>query len=561
MPIPTGIHSIVDLLDRAAARRGDATALSDRHADGYAAWPYREVHALVYRLARHLRAQGIGPGDRVGIFMPSCRWWGVGWLAILACDACAVPLDVRQHAAELAVSARDAGLKYCIAAQGLAQVTEALTRERVLGSGVLYIDTARADGGLPGLATYAADPLPRRTLRTDPAVVIYTSGTTGTPKGVVLSHGNLLADVTDLIDSLDVNPTEHFVSILPLHHVYELLGGFVAPLALGASVTYACSLRPDVIITTMRDAGATVMMVVPAFLRALYARLLEGVRLELGRRGRWLHSFCVGAARCGLPLGHLLFSTVRTRLCPTLRGFICGGAPLSPDIVWALRGFGIIVLQGYGLTETSPVIAVNTFHHRTPGSVGRPIVSLDTRIVPLEGETDGSGELWVRGETVFRGYLGNPEATAAAFHGDWFRTGDLVRVNRRGELFVCGRVKSMIVTEGGKNIHPEEIEALLCRSPLIEDACVVGVPVEHGEIPVAVVIPADERARPAGVAVASDALRAAVRASLAQTAEYKRPRRVYVLDAFPRTTTLKVQRARVQEMIVSSTAPDTGATN
>jgi long-chain acyl-CoA synthetase len=304
----------------------------------------------------------------------------------------------------------------------------------------------------------------------------------------------------------------------------------------------------------MQAAQATVMMVVPAFLRLLYGRLEERVRAEGGPWALRLHRLCVAASRCGVPLGRVLFRALRRRLCPSLRGFICGGAPLSAELVRAFRGFGIVVLQGYGLTETAPVIAVNTFKYNTAGSVGRPIASLDVRIVPLQGETDGSGELWVRGETVFRGYLDNPAATADAFHGDWFRTGDLVRRNRRGELFICGRVKSTIVTAGGKNIHPEELEELLCHSPAIAEACVVGVADARGEVPVAVVIPADDRLHTAELRVAGGPIRAAVQAALVDTAEYKRPRRVYTIDALPRTTTLKVRRTAVSALVATADA-------
>jgi len=542
-------HSLVDLLDRDVARVPAAIAVRDRTDAGMIEWPYREYAAQVYRLARLLKERGVTSGQTVGILLPNCRWWGVAFLAVQALDAVAVPIDIRLGVDETAAIVKAAGITVLVAAAHFKEKTGALVPAGVRLAQLVELDTHAAQGALGGEPT----PLPRLGMRCNPAVIIYTSGTTGTPKGVVLTNANLLTNVADLLDLLEISAQEHFVSVLPLNHVYEITGGFLAPLALGASVTYASSLRPDIIFKTIRDAEMTVMMVVPAFLRLFMERIKVEAAKQAGARFTMALRLSKALLRCGIPAGRILFRQLRAHVSPRFKCFISGGAPVDPELVFEYAALGLTVLQGYGLTETSPVIAVNTLRHNRLGSVGRPVASAELRIEPVEGRAQGEGELWVRGALVFKDYFRAPELTAAAFHMDWFRTGDLVRMDRAGYLHICGRIKNLIVTEGGKKVVPEDIEHVLLHCPFVLDACVLGMPgKEQGEEPVAVIVPAREKAAAlCGTDhAAQDALvRRELQAALAGIADYKRPRRFVFLDELPRTATLKVKRHELRRML------------
>jgi long-chain acyl-CoA synthetase len=549
MPLPASVHSLVDLLERAQRAFPHSPALRDHADDGYVTWTYRDYAAQVYRLSHHLAARA-PQATVVGILMPNCRWWGVALLAALSRDAVVVPLDVRLHVAELSAIVQHARITLLLHADTMAETAAGVQQRCACLATCLSFDIAGHSPHMTALlAAYPAARTPHKHLRCDTAVIIYTSGTTGQPKGVPLSHANLLLDVFDLLDMLEITHGEHFVSILPLNHVYELLGGFIAPLALGASITYAGTLRPDVILQTMRDAQVTVMMVVPAFLRVFMERLKQRARAQTGPwfdRLLWLARV---AQRLHVPLGPLLFHNVRRHIGHALKCFICGGAPVDPSLLKDFAALGLTVLQGYGLTETSPVIAVSTFRHNRLGAVGKPVATVELKIVPHADAARHAGELWVRGGIVFRGYYRDPDTTTQAFHNDWFRTGDVVYQDRAGYLHICGRVKNVIVTAGGKNIYPEDIERLLLRSPQIKDAAVIGLAAaDRSEEPVAAVVPSDAFQAQHG-AQAAQAMRAHVLALTTVLADFKRPKKVFVLDELPKTASMKVKRHELHALL------------
>jgi len=553
MPLPSSVHSLVDLLERAQQAYPDYCAVRDRADDGYIAWSYREFAAHVHQLTHHLAA--CAPHATViGILLPNCRWWGTACLAILDRDAVAVPLDVHLHVDELTAIVQHARMTVLLHADTMT-ATAAAVQQRCAGlTTLLAIDSAgNSPAMLQTLGAYPATRPPHTHLRCDTAVVIYTSGTTGQPKGVPLSHANLLIDVYNLLDMLGITHGERFVSILPLNHVYEILGGFIAPLALGATITYAATLRPDVIMQTIRAAKMTVMMVVPAFLRVFMERIKQRGR---ARSGPWfdrLLRLCRAAHALGLPLGRLVFRRVRHAISPDMKCFICGGAPVDPELLKDYAALGLTVLQGYGLTETAPVVALSTFAHNRIGAVGKPVASVEVKVVPYAGAAPHTGELWVRGSIVFRGYYHDPVTTAPVFHNDWFRTGDVARLDRAGYLHICGRIKNVIVTEGGKNIYPEDIECLLLRSAHIKDAAVIGLPTAgKGEEPVAAVVPSDS-CLAHHAAKTPQALRAHVLALTTGLADFKRPKKVFVLEHLPKTASMKVKRHELRARLAKTT--------
>ena len=404
----------------------------------------------------------------------------------------------------------------------------ALTREGRL----LPLETLQQDAALP--------PSPR--IATDTAVILYTSGTTGRSKGAMLSHSNIVSNMEGAASHFGLDDTMHTLSFLPINHVFEQVVGVLLPLAMGGKVSFAESLK---------KLGENLAEVQPTFLLgvpAVYQMILERIRKKIGAK----------------KLSQLLFSIPLTRPLVTSKVkrafgsgtiFISGGAALDPAIATGLLSFGIPVYQGYGITETSPVISAEQPHGRRLGTVGRLLPGIQVRIdSPNE---DQVGEILVKGPNVMQGYYNNPKATSEVLKDGWYRTGDLGRIDPDGYLSICGRVKNLIVTPNGKNVYPEEVENELLKSPYIAEVMVYGHRVGAvAEEVHAIIYPnqeelenlADTRGKGAmTVADLEQLIRDEVLAAGRALADYKRVKRFTIReDEFPKTTTRKIKRFAVE---------------
>jgi long-chain acyl-CoA synthetase len=323
-------------------------------------------------------------------------------------------------------------------------------------------------------------------------VLLYTSGTTGTPKGVPLTHRNLCANFQALLDARLAGPDDRLFLPLPLHHTYPLTVGVLAPLAVGAPIVLPAGITGPQIMAALRQGRCTVMVGVPRLYEALIQAVDNQVRARgaiAGRAFRGMLAASVWARRrLGWRLGRRLFGALHRRLGPDLRLLASGGARLDPEIAWRLEGLGWQVLTGYGLTETSPILTFNLPGRARIESVGQPIEGVELRIAPQEGTDPGKGEIQARGPSVFGGYFENPEATATSFTEDgFFRTGDLGYLDD-DFLFIVGRSKELIVLAGGKNVFPEEVEAVYGETGLAREVAVL----EHDDRLVALFVPAPE---------------------------------------------------------------------
>jgi long-chain acyl-CoA synthetase len=345
------------------------------------------------------------------------------------------------------------------------------------------------------------------------------------------------------------------LSMLPLNHLLELTCGFLGALYAGGRICYFHSLFPHEIAEIMRDKKVTCMITVPLFLKMLKA----GIEREAARGGkinRLLFSFMLEvAALIRVPvIRKLIFRKVHKRLGGGLRAFISGGAPLEPEVSEFFDRLGIPIYQGYGLTETSPVISVNTPAHNRAGSVGRPLPGVRVRI--LQNGTN-EGEILTVGPHVMKGYYGREDLTREVIDEEgWFHTGDLGRIDRDGYLYVTGRIKNLIVLGSGKKVNPEEVEAIISQSALIKEVCVVGQLAREGmqrgfEEICAVAVPSE-------ALVSRSSERGAIRDEVAKEidrlamslAPFKRPSRVVIrLEDLPKTSTRKVKRALVLEWL------------
>ncbi len=404
--------------------------------------------------------------------------WAVAYFAVMAAGGTAVPLDVQLGDAEVANVLRHGGCRAAIASgKQVARLLAAAAHDAPL-AWVVDLD-APADGE----RTLALDvalrnpdvahpPLPR--VESDAlASILYTSGTTGTPKGVMLSHGNFLANADSVMKFRLVNAQDNLLSVLPLHHAFAFTVQLIL-LFTGARITFPPSLKGPDLLACMHETGVTVLVAVPQ----LFYLLHKGIFDQIGKRPLLVRALLrlllrlSGAVRpSGINLGRLVFGQVHRRFGGRIRIMASGGARLDPLIARDFLALGFTLTEGYGLTETAPVVAFNPLERVRPGSVGVPLPGVEVKIVNADAE--GVGEIAIRGPNVMRGYYRQPEATADVMRDGWFLSGDLGYLTPNNYIVITGRAKEVIVLSSGKNIYPEEIEEQYLKSAYIKEICLI----------------------------------------------------------------------------------------
>ncbi len=301
-------------------------------------------------------------------------------------------------------------------------------------------------------------------------IMLFTSGTTSISKAVMLSHENVVTNVMDITHAFDLTENDRLLSFLPLHHVFECTVGFLYPIAIGASIAFGQGVKH--MSTDIKELNITAMISVPAVYDIVYKKIMRTIKkngkLENVQKGIKLTQLLL---KVKIDLRGRVFKEVHENLGPTLKLVVTGGAALDPETEKGFEELGFDLVQGYGLTETSPVIAAETPKSRRLGSIGKKFNSVEVKIDnPNE---DGVGELMAKGPSVMLGYYNNDEATKEALEPDgWFHTGDLARIDKDGYIYICGRKKNVIVLSNGKNVFPEEIETLLNKVEGIKESFV-----------------------------------------------------------------------------------------
>jgi long-chain acyl-CoA synthetase len=444
--------------------------------DGWKILTYRGLAAGVTAVAAYLLRIGIKTGGKVAIISENRPEWCLAYLATVLSCAVAVPIDPKLGPEEIRNLLMDCEPDAIFhSRQTLANVnahlkdiSESMNRDAFL----IDFDSAGYESILhekPSLDFPKTGP-------DSIASLIYTSGTTGIPKGVLLTHSNFCSDAEALIGVGIVSHEDNVASVLPLHHTYAFMCTFLVPVFLGASITYPASLKGPDLISAIREKEVSVLIGVPQLLaiirNSIFARI-DALPFPVSFVLRQIIGLSVFAReRLGLNIGRIFFNSAHRAFGQRFRFFASGGARLDPAVMKDLEALGFMVLEGYGLTETSPVVTFNPISKRKPGSAGRPLPSVEIRIA--DPSESGEGEVEIKGPMVMKGYYRNPVATAEVFRGGWFRTGDIGLIDRDGYLFITGRSKEVIVLSSGKNIYPEDVEKLYLGSPLIKEICVVG---------------------------------------------------------------------------------------
>ncbi len=544
------IGSIGEAIRDSVVTHKDAVALieADRHRENVR-YTYRELREQAERFGALLQAGGVAPGDRVAILMQNQAKWIISGLGGLWVGATLMPLDYKLTSRE----------QLALAAHGRPKVLvtefsrwQDLRREPDIGTlaGTRVLVTEAPEGADLGQAERWEQPVAGAFTyvarnRDDVACIVYSSGTSGTPKGCMLTHDNYLEQAQILGKLFPMAEDDRFFSVLPTNHAIDFMSGFVGPLLFGAAVVHQRTLRPQYLRTTMKKYGITHIALVPTILKNLEEKVRE--RLDelpvwqrraidaLTKVNEWL------TARTPRPtLSRTLLKPLHDEFGGKLRLIFAGGAFIDPNTARFFYDLGFPVAIGYGLTEACTVATVNDLEPFRADTVGKPVPGVD---VEVRGANEfGVGEVWIRGRTIMRGYLDAPELTAEALQDGWLRTGDLGLIDAAGHLKLVGRAKNMIVTEGGKNIYPEDIESNFEDLPGCEEYCVFAAdyiwPTGKltGEQLVIVV-------RPEAGEVADEELVNELRKRNRRLADFKRLSGYIVRSAdFPVTASMKIKR-------------------
>ncbi|MDE0230278.1 MAG: AMP-binding protein [Spirochaetaceae bacterium] len=504
--------TVNDFLDDIVRRFGDRPALLFKPGFRYRVWSYRALRHACAQVSALLRERGVGKGDRVILWGPNAPHWVFAFFGCLRIGAILVPLDVRSTADFV---------RQVIAktAPSLAFTAHATGGDTALGlPAILFED-------LEGLIYDRPAAEPASLAGDDLAEIMFTSGTTGDAKGVLLTHGNLMANLHSVQQVIPGDASFRMLSLLPLSHMFEQMGSLFAGLGCGASITFVTSRQPAILLKTMQERRINMMLLVPQALD-LFMKSIEREVANRGKEHAWQLLMKL-ARRLPVALRRLLFRQVHARFGGHLRIVVSGGAALDQALGEKWHLLGVSVLQGYGATEASPVISCHSLTEARFDSVGRPVPGVDVRIAD-------TGEIQVRGPNITQGYWQAPEQTAAAFDGDWYKTGDIGFIDDAGHLHIRGRVKEMIVLANGQNVFPEDIEAVLHRIPAVTDATVVGLKQGQDTQVHAVFLLEEPERAPRIVAEANREL-----------AEHQQIRghTVWPEADFPRTHTLKVKKA------------------
>jgi len=542
---------LLDLFDTAVKRFSTRIALKIERNGKKEQYTYDDVKELTYRAAGFLAENGIKSGDRVILFSNNMPEWGLSYFGILKTGATAIPVDPASSVEEIG------------------RFVEAGEASAIVVSPKLLAENPDL-AQLNGVSIYTFDDifemqseqeearrnalLPNKILSNSVASLIFTSGTTGTPKAVMLSHKNFVNMISMLSSVLEMDITDGVLSVLPMHHTFEFSAGFLTPFSNGTQITYLDELSGEELSRAIENNLVTGMVGVPALWEMLHRR----IKTRLRERGDWFADLADNViefnawVRDNTPfnLGPIIFFPIHQGMGGRMRYLISGGSALSEKVQKDLHGLGFNVLEGYGLTESSPVLTVARPGNKLlRGSVGKPLPGVEVKID--NADENGVGEVLARGQNVMLGYYNNDEATEAVLQDRWLKTGDLGKLDDDGNLYIVGRSKDVIIDSNGKNIYPDEIEDLYGKSKYIKEMSVVGLPDDDGgEKIAALVVPDYEFDISLSRSETNKKIEDHFREISAGLPFFKRVKVLHITPfELPRTATRKVKRNEVVEML------------
>ncbi len=561
---PDPAAGVLDLLRNSVDTWPDNPAMGVRDGTAFSYITYRQLWDTTDALAAGLQSRGVQFGDPVALLLNDRPLWGLCYLATFKIGAVAIPLDNGLQLYEWASIIREARPRVAIVSDSV--VGDLQEECADMEKSPIWIPVSEKNSGdllsrIPDslLGDPEAETFPQITGQ-QTAAIVFTSGTTSAPKGVVLTHRNFAADVQAIQQVNLCRAEDRFLSVLPIHHTFESTAGFLFPLSVGASIAYARGLKSREITEDLRASQATIILGVPL----LFEKVVNGIRRAIDKlpapqrilAKSMLAVSYLSTTKLGFRPGKMLFAALREKAAiNNLRLVVSGGAALAPDVAEFMDCIGVPILQGYGLTETAPVLSVNRPGLYKYDSIGPPLPGIELKI--HEPNEQGIGEIAARGEMVTPGYFNRPDESTERFADDWLLTGDLGWRSEDGHFHIVGRQKNMLVTPAGKNVYPEEIEMLLAASPLILEALVYNDqdPDSGRERIACAVVPDQEYIREDRGELDGGEIKSLLIAEIRRLCEtiaaYKRPKLIIVREQeFEKTTTRKIKRflfARTKE--------------
>lgn len=552
-------NNILLLLEDKTNVYQDRIALGIKTALGWKEFTYKGIGLLSRKLASYLiNDLSLKKGKKLAILSESKPEYGACVFASVMSGLITVPLDIKLTKYELKSILSDCRPSIILVSSD--NIDKALELQKEVDSikHILVIDEPSYNLELPCLYTLPNNYETKWRYRSSKstALIIYTSGTTGSPKGVEITFRNMFAQLEGMEEILpkifDTKEGVSMLSILPMNHLFELTVGFSTFLYLGLSVYYTQSLKPKDILSIMREKNINFMIVVPAFLKLLKSGIENDIA-NLPKKIQIAFKFLYAIAKRipSYSIRKMMFKKIHDKFGGEFGGCISGGAPLDLAVADFFETIGIKIYQGYGLSETSPVVSVNVDKRGDLASVGRPLKGFEAKV---DAQT---GELLLKGTSVMKGYHNNPDITAEVLEPDgWLHTGDIAKIDNDGHIYITGRIKNMIVLSGGKKVFPEEVETVLEKSPNFSEVCVIGSSRAGGEKDgteeiVAIVVPNEDLIKKhTEENELNKIIRDEVKYLSNQLASYKRPHNIIISkEPLPRTATRKVKRKEVKELV------------
>ena len=470
------ITDLKDMLKKSGEKYGEKIAYKIRQENGYKEITHNEVRKMVDGLGTKLIDMGL-KDKRIAVIGENRYEWEIAYLSIVCGTGTVVPLDkslpeneleslIERSKAEAIICSqkyveilKKTKLKYIISMDLEKDNDGIISQKRLISEGIQLVKS--------GNTSFTNAKIDNEKM----SIMLFTSGTTSISKAVALSHKNICSNLMDISSILDVNSSDVFLSFLPLHHVFECTVGFLFSLYVGAETVFCDGIRH--IPENLAEYKVSVMASVPA----IYERLFKIIKKHLEKQGKveQILKYEEKNKESRMEKKKEVFKEIHDLLGGNIKLFISGAASLEPSIDEKFRRLGFNMVQGYGLTETSPVVAIGNKKYHKTGSIGKCVPSDEVKLLDIN--KDGIGELAVKGPNVMLEYYENKEATEKVLKDGWFQTGDLARIDEDGYIFICGRKKSVIVLKNGKNIFPEEMETLINKEDGVEESFIFGKPI------------------------------------------------------------------------------------
>jgi long-chain acyl-CoA synthetase len=556
------ITSIQDMLLRSSKVYGDKLALEDLADNPISSVSHKQLHDYVVRFGKSLLEIGLKERDHVAVISENRVQWSMTYFTTMCFNMVIVPIDKNLNHNEILNIIHESEAKAIVFSDGY----EALMKEKrdSLLNLKYYINMDSKEHkdeilSMTKMIEAQSDSIKKlpEINPNDMAEIIFTSGSLGRAKGVMLTQKNIASNLMAMTSMIQIVPEDRFLSVLPIHHKYECTCGLLCPLYAGASAHYARSLKT--VVDDLQKVQATILLGVPLLYDKMFKKIYKGIQED--KLKSLIVPPLISLTNIFESIGwksskKLIFKELHHKFGGHIRLFIAGGAAPDPKVAKGLRELGFNFVQGYGLTETSPIAALNRLYSFKDNAAGLPLPGLEIKI--NNPNENGVGEIYIKGDSVMLGYYKNQKLTDEAFDNGWFKTGDIGFFDEDGFLHINGRQKNVIISKSGENVFPEEIEDILNRNPFVQESMVYGEEDEkHTEI-IAVQIVTDaeafiEYSEKNKVKITpelvNDIIAEAVKETNKELPAFKQIRKFYVRDSeFEKTTTQKIKRYLVKNV-------------